>query len=97
MSVDPHYRASIKYHTVVDESSPFLLYGVEVQSPFSKTIVTKRYNHFSLMNALLVSNYREVRVVGRNKGRGKVPLREAVPRLLSSIEGSLFKRTPNRE
>jgi hypothetical protein len=51
VQVDPHYRVQMRCHTIVDEAQPFVLYGVEVHSPYSKAIVTKRYNHFAILNA----------------------------------------------
>ena len=45
------FKVEIKRHAIIDEKAPFLLYAVEVHSPFSKKIVFKRYNHFSILNA----------------------------------------------
>ena len=41
----------IKRHAVIDEKSPFILYAVEVHSPYSKRVIQKRYNHFSILYA----------------------------------------------
>ena len=67
MSVDPHYKVQIRYHTLVDEKYPFVLYGVEVHSPYSKAIVTKRYNHFAILHAQLATNFKDITVITPKK------------------------------
>lgn len=88
MSVDPHYWAQLRYHTIVDEKSPFVLYALEMHSPYSKNIATKRYNHFATLHAQLSSQYRD-QTVNNTKGQ-VVSLRAALPELPRSIEGGLF-------
>ena len=92
MSVDPHYWAQLRYHTIVDEQSPFVLYALEVHSPYSKNIATKRYNHFATLHAQLSSQYRD-QIVTNTKGQ-VVSLRAALPELPQSIEGGLFSSGP---
>lgn len=36
----------IEQHAIIDEKSPFVLYGVEMQSDFSNFIARKRFNDF---------------------------------------------------
>ena len=37
---DPQtYRVQIKRHAIIDEKAPFILYAVEVHSPYSKRII----------------------------------------------------------
>ena len=88
MSVDPHYWAQLRYHTLVDERAPFVLYALEVHSPYSNNIATKRYNHFATLHAQLFSQYRDQRVTN-SKGQ-IVSLRTALPELPQSIEGGFF-------
>ena len=33
------YRVQIKRHAIIDEKAPFILYAVEVHSPYSKRII----------------------------------------------------------
>jgi hypothetical protein len=89
MSVDPHYWAQLRYHTLVDEQAPFVLYALEVHSPYSKNIATKLYNHFATLHAQLSSQYRD-QTVTNSKGQD-VSLRTALPELPQSIEGGFLK------
>jgi hypothetical protein len=50
-SVDPNYQVRIDRHAIVDEKNPFVLYAVEVFSPYSKTVLKKRYNNFAILAA----------------------------------------------
>lgn len=40
----------IDQHTIVDESSPFPLYAIEVHSSFSKQVISKQIENFKLFH-----------------------------------------------
>lgn len=90
------FEISIRKHAIVDEKSPFVLYGLEVKSEYSRFAILKQFQNFIKLQQELVIHKDEKVEIRKQDGSSEIwPLERLIPKLPSSFMSLVWSRLPS--